>query len=427
MTRPIEIVGLTDKQRQQWAETMSMMAWTCPGFSHLLYRRLVNHDGEYTILPVTDPERCPIAATDGKNIMANPERFFEYPLKQRVFITAHEVVHNMFGDCERMYDWHATGTVTMPDGTSLPFREDLMQKAMDFRINALLRDSNIGQVPPDALIDDEIAKADTPVHEAYRKLYEDDDGGGKGRKGKGKGPGQQGFDNVLAPGTSTGQTPQQAASQRNNQQWATDIAAARQLEQQRAEGEMPGALKRMFEELLNPKVPWQDFIRTLINRASGSGGSDWSRADDDYLVHDRFEPMPTGKGAGWWVIWGDTSGSIAAPELNKYLGEIGGIIDDVKPTRITVIWCDSAISYIDEVTDAADLQDIKCRGTGGGGGTSMMPVMEWIAEQVEQPEGFIGMTDGEVDFPDEQPHFAVIWASVQAGKTYPFGEVVDIE
>jgi predicted metal-dependent peptidase len=418
----IEKCALTDQQKKQWEDTLAMMAWTCPGFQHILFKRLTNTDDGYTALATRS---IPVAATDSRNIMINPDTFFKYPLRQRVFIAAHEVVHNMYADCEFKHQCAVTGTVPTPGGKTVPFRDDIMQKAMDFRINALLRDSRIGEVPPDALLDDEIATADTSLTEVYSKLYEDEEGGGGGG-GKGQG---NGFDQVMAPGTSTGQDPSQAASQRNNQAWAIDIAAARKLEEMRSKGDMPGGLKRMFEELLNPKVPWQDFIRSLINRASGSGGYDWSRADDEYIVHDRFEPAPTGKGAGWWVIWGDTSGSIAEPELNKYLGEIGGLLEDVKPTRVTVIWCDAAIDHVDEVTDAADIAEIKARGVGGGGGTSMMPVMEWIMEQTEQPEGFIGMTDGYVDFPAEEPHFPVIWASVspKGEVAYPFGEVVELE
>ena len=40
----------------------------------------------------------------------------------------------------------------MDDGTTLPFREGTMQKSMDFRINALLRDSKIGTPPAGCLL-----------------------------------------------------------------------------------------------------------------------------------------------------------------------------------------------------------------------------------------------------------------------------------
>ena len=113
--------------------------------------------------------------------------------------------------------------------------------------------------------------------------------------------------------------------------------------------------------------------------------------------------------------------------MNKYLGELAGILEDVKPTRVTIIWCDAAIHDTHEVTDASDLYDIKANGlTGGGGGTSVEPVLDWIREQTEQPELFIGFTDGAVDFPDEVPHYPVIWASVSDKKDYPFGDVVEI-
>lgn len=423
MTAPMETCELTPEQKKKWDDTMSMMAWTAPGFMHLLLKQLVNHDGKHYCLPTTAFPNA--AATDGRNIMVNPGPFFDYSLNERVFIVAHEVIHNVLDDPGFMHRCQASGSVPMHDGTVVPFRPDVMNRAMDYRINALLRDSRIGKVPDGCLLDDSIGTADTSVADIYRSLYEDEDGG-SGRKE----PGAPGFDQVMPPGTSTGQNPHTAAAQHNPQQWATEVATARRLEELRSAGDMPGALKRMFDAILNPKVPWQDYIRTLINKTTGSGGYDWSRADEDFIVHDRFEPAPTGRGAGWIVIWGDTSGSIADAEMNKYLREIGSILEDVRPTRVSVVWCDAAIHDVSEVTDMSDLYDIQSKGlSGGGGGTSVEPVFDWIKEQHEQPELFIGMTDGYVDFPSDAPHYPTIWASISkpGSVAYPFGEVVDIE
>jgi predicted metal-dependent peptidase len=108
-------------------------------------------------------------------------------------------------------------------------------------------------------------------------------------------------------------------------------------------------------------------------------------------------PSRSGNGAGWIVCWGDTSGSIGEDELCKYLAELGAIVDDCQPQRITVVWCDDAIHHIDEIEEASDLETIKHAGTqGGGGGTDCMPVFDWIAEHTEKPEVFIGFTDGYV-------------------------------
>jgi predicted metal-dependent peptidase len=137
-------------------------------------------------------------------------------------------------------------------------------------------------------------------------------------------------------------------------------------------------------------------------------------------------PSKSGHGAGWIVIWGDTSGSIGNGELSRYMAELSGIIEDVRPKRLTILWCDAAIHRVDEVEEASDLARIQYEGVGGGGGTSVHPVMEWIADHTEKPDMFIGFTDGYVSFPEIEPSFPVIWASVTKDVTYPWGEVVHI-
>lgn len=411
--------GLTPQQQQAWESTMSMMSWTAPGFRHLFYKLLVNHKGKHACVPT---KAVPVAATDAKNILINPDTFFKYDLPERVFIIGHEVVHNVYQDVPFLYRCRKSGTVPTDDGGTIPFNEQVMQQAMDYRINALLRDSKIGKPPKNCLLDDKIATAKTGIGEAYKKLYKDyEDNGGL--------PGE-GFDLVLNPGQSTGQNPQSAMP--NQQQWQVEIKSAQTLEQMKGKGDLPAALKRMFQEILEPKVPWTDKIRGIFNRKVGSGSYNWKKGDRRFIVRDIFYPSRSGNGAGHVVVWGDTSGSIGQKELSQYLAELSSIVDDCMPTRISVLWCDAAIHDIDEITDATDMAALtykaNTQGVGGGGGTSVMPVFEWISQLQEPPEVFIGFTDGYVSFPQTEPAIpCIIWASTSKGPDeYPWGDVVEI-
>ena len=393
---------------------MSLMAWTCPGFRHLFYKLLANNKGEYGAVPTTS---IPIAATDARNIMINPEPFFAMPLKERVFVMGHEVAHNIYGDVEFLNRCAQTGVVPMDDGTTLPFREGTMQKAMDFRINALLKESRIGAPPKDCFLDDTIAKGNDGVCDVYRKVWEDEENNG------GKKVGGKSFDYILKPGKSGGGAP----APRNQQQWQVEVQAAATLEAMKHQGSMPGAMSRMFKNILEPVVPWTDHIRGIFNRKVGSGSYDWNRPDRRFIVRDLYMPARSGNGAGWVVVWGDTSGSISTTELQKYMAELSAIVDDCCPQRLTVIWCDAAIHRIDEIEDATDMAHLQAvaedEGVGGGGGTSVKPVMQWIDEQSGRPEVFIGFTDGYVTFPPIAPDFLTIWAST-TDKEYPYGDVV---
>jgi predicted metal-dependent peptidase len=408
--------GLTPEQEAKWADTMSLMAWTCPGFRHLFYKLLSNNNGKYACVPTS---RVPVAATDAKNILINPDTFFKYELRQRVFIIGHEIVHNVYQDVPYIYRCRQSQTVTMDDGTTLPFNEDVMQRAMDYRINALLRDSKIGVPPDNVLLDDNIATANDGITDAYKKLYEDYEKNGTMPGG--------GFDLVLQPGTSTGQNP--GAQVQNPQQWAVEVKAAQTIEAMRSQGKMAGALQRMFNKVLNPQVPWTDHIRGIFNRKVGSGNYNWRKPDRRFITRDLYMPSRSGNGAGHVVVWADTSGSIGTTELCHYLAELASIVDDCKPERLTVIWCDAEIHRIDEIAEASDMAqlqyDAQANGVGGGGGTSVGPVFEWINQQVGRPEVFIGFTDGYVSFPKHAPDFLSIWAST-TDHDYPWGEVVRI-
>lgn len=411
--------GLTPTQKQAWDSTCSMMVWTCPGFQHLWYKLLNNHNGEYTALMT---KGVPIAATDAKNILINPDTFFEFDLRERTFIMAHEIVHNVYGDVELLHRCIAAGKVPMEDGTSLPFRNDVMQKAMDLRINALLIKSRIGKAPKEGHFDDTMDGSEG-VLDVYRRVYEDDAPGGEGGEdGPGNNPG--GFDNLMKPGQSVGQNPQQAAQQRNQQQWQVEVAAAQILEHNRSQGKMAAALKRMFEKILEPEIDWRSHIQTLINRITGSGGWNWKQPDEWWTPHEFFSPRRSGRGAGWIVIWGDTSGSRSDQELASTIGELKGILEDVNPARVTLIWCDADIvdGSIVELGSASELHDLK---PVGGGGTSVKPVYDWMASQMDEPDLFIGFTDGYVDFPSS-PKCPVIWASSTDEIMYPYGQVVRV-
>src|ERR1035437_8556638 len=247
-TVEIEPCVLTTAQEQQWGDTMSLMQWTAPGFRHLLYKLLTNNKGKNGAVMTRS---VPVAATDAKNILINPDTFFKYTLKERVFIIGHEIVHNVYGDVEFLARCNATQTVPIAGGKTLPFINTLMQKAMDFRINPLLVDSRIGTLPISAkdyppCFDLKIAVANDSITDVYKKIFEDEDAAGNITR-------VQCFDQLLPPGASA---PGQSPAPRNDQQWAVEIASAQTLENMKSQGHMNGSLMRMFEKLLNTEIPW---------------------------------------------------------------------------------------------------------------------------------------------------------------------------
>src|ERR1035437_2000598 len=154
---------------------------------------------------------------------------------------------------------------------------------------------------------------------------------------------------------------------------------------------MSGSMSRMFKDILEPKVPWTDMIRSEFARKVGAGSYNWRVPDVINIDRDLYSPSRSGFGAGGVVVWGDTSGSISDGEINNYLAELSSIIADVRPKRLTVLWCDTKIHQTDELEDASDLERVRFEGVKGGqGGTDCQPVFDWIKEHMETPDMFIG-------------------------------------
>lgn len=416
---------LTPKQKSQWDDTLNMMGWTAPGFQYLFVNCLDNNNGDYTAVVSRSIQGSP-AATDGKNIIIDPDEFFKYGLPERVFIMGHEVEHNMYGDVELLQRCTVSGQVPMHDGTSLPFDNPTMQHAMDLRIDASLVLSRIGR-PPQITKDrlkglDLEATAQGSVLDQYKRLYKKQSEDGEEGGGK---PGQNGggFDKLLPPGKSTGQSPQQAAAQRNPQQWQVATAAAQILEHNNSQGNMPAALKRLFKDILEPEVDWTEHVRSEIARNTGTGNFNWKKGDRRFIAQDIFLPSQSGFGAGHIVIWGDTSGSRSDKEIVSSIAEIAGIIGDVQPKRVTVLWGDAEVANVEEIDEASDLTKLDPRG---GGGTDIEPCIEWIKQNCEElPDMFMAFTDGYLTFPDEEPPYPMLWCMSTDVKP-PFGACVRV-
>lgn len=410
VAQKFEEIELTPEQEEAWKSTMAMLSWRAPGFTYLWYKMLChthNNGGAQHRAVLTRDPRCPVAATDGRNMILNPDTFFKMGLQERVFVAAHEILHNVYGDVEFMQRCAASGVVPQFDGTTVPFDEECMQRAMDYRSNALLKQSKIGVVPSGALYDEDIATAESSILDSYKRLWDRDGPGGTGQfQGNG-------FDRVLPPGNG---------HSRNQSQWQQEVAVARTLEAARSQGNLASGLKRLFKDILDPEVPWTDYVRSFFDRTVGSGNYDWHRGDQRYLSRDVYLPSSSGYGCRWICVWGDTSGSRSDKEIASSISELAQMVADIRPKRLTVLWGDADISNIQELMDGMDLKDLDPQG---GGGTDVMPILKWIDDQMEVPDLFVGFTDGYLSFPKKAPHYPVLWCS-STDEKYPWGEVVRV-
>jgi predicted metal-dependent peptidase len=412
-----EQCALTATQQKLWDETRTALMWNCPAFTHIFYTMLDNAGSKNVALFTKE---VPIAATDGSNLLLNPDTFFKYNMKERVFIVAHEIMHCVWNHCGLMHSFMRRGKVSYTDGTELPYDQQTMNVATDLVINDCLIESKIGAFNKDWLHDKGVAVSTDSAIDAYKKVYQQQNGG----KGGGKGPSGSGFDQHLPPGTSQGKDPSTAASQRNEIEWQTQVAAA--TNSARAHGKLPAGLERLLGEMLNPQVDWKDKIRSEITRKIGTGSYDWGTPDNEFIVRDIYAPARSGFGAGTVVVGVDTSGSVGDKEIAMFFAEMSGILEDVRPREMIIMWCDARVDRVDEVDEAGDLAEIRAKPVPGGGGTDFRPVFDKIAELGLQPETLVYLTDGMGSFPSQAPSYPVIWGNIYPDSKYPFGSVVDV-
>ena len=412
-------VSLTPEQAKAWDATRAALVWHCPAFTHLFYS-MMNKNGYEHIAYFTDKDDViNTAATDGQHLLINVNYFFKQDLQRRIFIVAHEISHAMFGHCELAHRLSLAGVVKYPDGKELSYDQDDMNRAMDYVINDMLIDSKVGQFNTEWLHDTTIATHMDDVLTAYRRIHQDKAKGGSSGK-----PGTQ-FDKHMKPGTSTGQDPTQATNSRNQVEWNTAIAGA--IASAAAQGKLPGAMNRAMSEQLTPKVTWTDKVIGFFARKPGGGSFNWRSPDRRLITRNIIAPGRSGFGCGDVVVAVDTSGSITDKMLNMFFGEMSGILDDIRPYRLWVMFCDAQVHHVEEVRDMMDLQHLSMKkDIGGGGGTSFVPVFNEVQSMGITPDALIYFTDGYGSFPQEVPEYPTMWGSITPGYKYPFGEVVDV-
>lgn len=402
------VVELLPDQQDQLDIVMSWLVFHQPFFAHLIM-------AEIPIVPTLD---VPVAATDSFNIFVNPTTFFVYTTPEQAFILAHEVLHVVFNDPTLLAKWVDKGSVRVGN-TDWPCEPDKINIAMDYVINAQLILGKVGRFNSQWLYDAGYSKEGK---EAMVNVYEQ-----VLKNARPPNPNQQ-FDFVMVPPDQKPDGTKQEP--RDELIWKQACAAAAQAADM--QGKLPANFKQLINEILEPKVKWQDHLRATIMRINGSDGLDWSQADRrmlarDAVGHERiFFGRPMGFGCGTVVVGADSSGSMV-DMIDEIMREVRGIMEDLNPREIVLIWCDSKIQRVDTLEEAADLETVRAKGAPGGGGTSFVPVFKEVEKLGLDPDMLIYLTDMYGTFPQHEPNYPVVWGSISPVKDAPFGEVVTID
>lgn len=193
-------------------------------------------------------------------------------------------------------------------------------------------------------------------------------------------------------------------------------------ESDRMAGNMPGSLDEYIKDLLAPPVvPWQAVLRRFVaNSVKAGHKKSWKKPSRRYGESQKGH-LPARQMKLTVAI--DTSGSISDDDLQAFVAELRAIQRSYK-SKITMIECD----YIVQREYSLDRYTAIKTNFQGRGGTSFVPVFEYITEKKIKTDALLYFTDLFGDFPLHKPLYPVLWVSV-GGKIdgFPWGEVLDIE
>ncbi len=370
---------------------------------------------------VMDPS-CGTAWTDGKAIGFSPEFALSLPPAHLTGVIAHEILH-----------------VAMRHNYRRGKRDHrLWNEACDYAINGVLKRDGFS-LPEDALLDERFEQMSAEA--VYAKLAEEQqqqqqqqqqgeqgDGqqgqqqqgqqqpdekqqdGGQGDEANDSGDPQQGQgDEAKAAKPQVGEVRDASSDAPSEQDWQTKIVNnAKQAQKlQQAYGTQPTeAAERAAGSAKQPRLNWRDVLQQFLVSKAREDFS-WARPNRRHLSSDLHMPSMISEGAGTIAIAIDTSGSIDQPALDRFLAELQGVVEQIKPERVLLWCCDTKVRGGVQSFEPGDKIKPKIFG---GGGTRFDPAFELLEEQHEEISCFIYFTDGMARMPKVEPMIPTLWA-----------------
>jgi len=346
---------------------------------------------------------CQTMATDGYHIFINPAFCETLTDGDLMFVLAHELLHCVLGHIDRGKDR----------------LQGRWNESVDYATNQTLESFGL-KTPKGGLLDKEFAGR--TAEDIYNMISREAPSKGA-RRAKGRL-----LDTHLDP-----EGPHRIEAGCENltpaeRQWIR-LALLDDLEKGiKSRGMHSG---RFFEEIVaarSERVPWEQLLARFV---SGIRKDDyrWLPPNRRHLWRGIYLPSVGRPGPEHLVVAIDTSGSMTTGVLGRVLGEI----DKLRATtecRLTILQADAAVTHAGTYEPYEDIPFASFK-VYGRGGTSFLPVFEWIANAEEtdglRPEALIYLTDGDGAFPKNEPDYPTIWIYIDSGaKPPPFGQLLSI-
>ena len=324
-------------------------------------------------------EWCATAATDGRNFYYNTRFIKMLRPKEVEFLFGHEVLHVVYDHFGRR-------------GERDPM---LSNVAADYCVNADLKKHRVGEFITSVPCLYESKYEGMSYEEVYDDLYKnakkidinkliekllddhmdgDDEGDGDSRDGKG--------------GTKRPKlTAEEKAAIRDEIKEAM-LSAAQTCDA----GNLPAGVKRIIQDLTEPKMNWRELIRQQIESTVKSDFT-WLRTSRKGWDMDAVMPGMKTQEAIDICVMIDMSGSISDTQGRDFVSEVKGIMETFEDYRIHIGCFDTEV-YNMQVFTADNLEDIAEYKLAGGGGTDFDCFFDYFKKEEIEPKKLVVFTDG---------------------------------
>ena len=358
----------------------------------------------------------PTAYTNGRDEWYGREFVNKLTEKELGFVVAHEAMHKMYR--------HLTTWKKLHDEDSW-----LANAACDYVINLQLKDldkaENVIAMPtykdgPSkgkvmGLVDERFRGMNAKQVFDILKEEQEDSGGGGGGGGDG-----EGFDDHDWEGAESLTDEEKQELERQ-----VDQAIRQGLIAEQKFGKGAGGLGRDMEDLLTPTVDWREVLREFVkSTCAGKDKSSWRRPNRRFLGSGTYMPTLVSETVGNIVVAVDTSGSVGRDEFREFMSEVKSIADDVKPSRVDMLYWDGEVDKHEEYEQHEVANLIDATRPMGGGGTDPDCVPKYMASKNMRPECVVMFTDGYVPNWGNDWVAPVLWvvvdnkeATAETGKT----------
>ena len=338
-------------------------------------------------------DKLETAGATYETLYFNPDFVSTLSDDELIFLVAHEVFHPMFEHNSRRMgrdpkQWNV---------------------AADIVINEHLINERIGKMPSGGLYEPALFKAAEGSTDAVYGLLPPPQGQGQGQ-GQGQPSPKAPWDDIIE---SEGSPAEISAQEQDMKVRASQAAQAAKMA-----GKLSAGMKRLFTEIMTPKVNWQDVLRDFVVKAHTDSRS-YARPNRRFMHLDILMPSVSGEAIGEILIAVDCSGSVDEKLLAGFAAEISVIHDECLPSKTHIVYFDSKVCHHDEYE-----RDDQVKITPhGGGGTRFSPIFRYAEAKDINPVCCVVLTDLDCSDFGSEPDYPVLWVTTAYTKA-PWGEVI---